>query len=133
MSLMPSLLWKCFPTSQPNHTALEGWGEREKKKSSCDLSSSHMQSRKVPRHTHLCLQSSSFVPAYLSFFDRVSCSLFKQVDGLVVVQSAATSDHVTQELDAVQLPIGVLGSRVVYKADLRIRSCIQAQRGCSFT
>jgi len=21
MSLMPSLLWKCLPTSQPNHTA----------------------------------------------------------------------------------------------------------------
>lgn len=56
----------------------------------------------------------------LSLLDGLCRSLFKQLDGLVVVQSPAASNHVTQELNAVQLPIRVLGSRVIHKADLRI-------------
>lgn len=57
----------------------------------------------------------------LALFDGVCCSLFKQLDGLVVVQSAAAPKHVTQELNTVQLPVWVLGSRVIHKADLRRR------------
>ena len=56
---------------------------------------------------------------YLGLLDGVGGGLLQQLDGLVVVLGAAASHHVAQELHAVQLTIGVLGPRVVHKADLR--------------
>lgn len=64
-----------------------------------------------------------FVPADLSLLDGVCRSLFKQLNGLVVVQSAAAPNHVAEELHAVQLPVRVLGSGVVHQADLTTGSC----------
>lgn len=61
------------------------------------------------------------VPTHLSILNGVCSGLLKQLDGLVVVQGAAASDHVPQELHAVQLPVRVLRSGVVYEADLRMK------------
>lgn len=69
----------------------------------------------------LCLQWHTF--AYLSLLDGLSRSLFEQLDGLVVVQCVAAPNHVTKELDAIQLTVRVLGSRIIYEADLRVESC----------
>lgn len=59
-----------------------------------------------------------FAQTYLSLLDGLSGSLFKQLDGLVVVQCAAASDHVTKVLNTVELTIRVLRSRVIHEADL---------------
>ena len=56
---------------------------------------------------------------YLALLDGVGGCLLQQLDGLVVVLGAAACHHVSQELHTVQLTIGVLGPRVVHKADLR--------------
>lgn len=42
---------------------------------------------------------------------------------MVVVQRVAAPNHVTEELNTVQLTVRVLGSRVVHEADLGIESC----------
>lgn len=75
----------------------------------------------------LCLQWHTF--AYLSLLDGLSRSLFEQLDGLVVVQRVAAPNHVTKELDAIQLTVGVLGSRIIYEADLGIESCRMCSAG----
>ena len=71
------------------------------------------------KFAHLCQQLHHFVPTNLSLLDGLCRSLFKQLDGLVIVQSAAAPNHVTQELNTVQPAIWVLGARVVHEADLR--------------
>lgn len=111
MSLMPSLLWKCFPTSHPNHTAWGRTNKHETKKVFYNFQN--------PKFTNICGYSHCpSVLTDLSFLDRVRCGLLQQLDGLVVIQSAVTSNHVPEELDAVQLPVRVLWSGVIYKADL---------------
>lgn len=73
-------------------------------------------------NVHTCSHLNQSEQTNLSILDGLCRSLFKQLDWLVVVQSAAASNHVTQELDTVQLPIRVLRSRVIHEADLRIES-----------
>lgn len=55
---------------------------------------------------------------YLALLDGVACSLLQQLDGLIVVQCAAGPNHVTKKLNGVQLPVRILGSGVIHKADL---------------
>lgn len=57
-------------------------------------------------------------PAYLALLDGLGGDVFEKLDGLVVVQGAAGPDHVAEELDGVQLPVRILGSGVIHKADL---------------
>lgn len=57
-------------------------------------------------------------PAYLALLYGRRCSIFEQLDGLVVVQGAAGPDHVAEKLDRVQFLIRILGSGVIHEADL---------------
>lgn len=59
-----------------------------------------------------------FWPAYLALLDGLGGNGFEKLDGLVVVQGAAGPDHVAEELDGVQLPVRIVGSGVIHKADL---------------
>lgn len=59
-----------------------------------------------------------FWPAYLARLDGLGGDGFEELDGLVVVQGAAGPDHVAEEIDGVQLPVRILGSGVIHKADL---------------
>lgn len=56
--------------------------------------------------------------AYLALLDGFGCRFFQQLDGLIVVQRTAGPNHVTKELNGVQLPVLILGSGVIHKADL---------------
>lgn len=99
MSLMPSLPWKCFSTSQPNHTAWEG-------------------KRKPFQRSRWITRALLSWPAYLALLDGLGGNVFEKLDGLVVVHGAAGPDHVAEELDGVQLPVRILGSGVIHEADL---------------
>jgi len=67
-------------------------------------------------------------PLYLSVLDGVGGGLLEQLDGLVVVLGAAARHHVAQELHGVQLPVGVLGPRVIHQADLHTHTHTQTKR-----
>lgn len=83
-----------------------------------------MRSQLQTQYTSVYVQARNvnLAVTYLSLLDWIGCSLFKHLDGLVVVQRASASDHVTQELNTVQLTIRVLGSRVIHEADLGFES-----------
>lgn len=92
-------------TAEP-HGLRGGGRENERKK------------RSFSAHEQTDSASPLLCPAYLALLDGRRCSVFEQLDGLVVVQGAAGPDHVAEKLDRVQLPVRILGSGVIHEADL---------------
>lgn len=112
MSLMPNLLLKCFPTSQPNQTAC-GEKRRDSTRQPCCNKRGGGGG-----NVHNGQKAKKATEPNLSILNGSSHHFLQELHRLVVVKGLSAPNHVTQVLNRVQPIVLVLGSWVIYQANL---------------